>query len=221
MLGHRRAQGQELGVAGRRHQLRVQQVGQQLDPVHQARAGVGEGGAGVDRVDASGAERLDLLPVLHRLRLGVCGGARRHHHDDLGAEALELAPDHLGRVQPGVAGDVLAPGDRDHLGDPEAGDAGRVEALERDHPRRRRAGEGGADRRQAPLEFAAQLVGVRLHARGLAKADHLFQHLAERRNPHFQPISHLGAEYLRPGSYIPKARMADDDPTRSTGWHSR
>ena len=69
--------GGEGGVAGRVHQVRVQQVAEQLDAVDQARAGLGEGGGGVDREDPLGPERGDPLPVLHRLGLGVLDASRR------------------------------------------------------------------------------------------------------------------------------------------------
>ncbi len=138
----------------------------------------------VHRVEPGRAEAGDPLPVLHRLRLCVLDRDFGHDDDDVGAEAFQLAPADGRRVETGVAGDVLAAGDRDHLRDPEAADAGRVEPLQGDHPRRTDPRNGGADRRQAPLELAPQFVGVVFHPRRLAQSHDLFEHLAERGDSH-------------------------------------
>ena len=59
-------------------------------------------------------------------------------------------------------------------------DVGRVEPLERDHPRRARARDGGPHRRQPSLELAAQLVGCLRDPGRLAEPDHVLEHLAQR-----------------------------------------
>ena len=87
-----------------------------------------------------------------------------------GSRPGQLPPADLGRLQPRRPGDVLAAGDRDHLRDPVAADEGRVEPLERDHPRRGRAVDGGAHGRQPALELAAQLVRLRLRSRSPRRA---------------------------------------------------
>jgi hypothetical protein len=158
---------------------------EQLDAVDQARARLGEGGGGIDREDPLGAERGDPLPVLHRLGLGVLDRAGGHHHHDRGVEALQLTPADVGWAEAGVAGDVDAAGDRDHLRDPEAGHPRRVQPLQRDHPRTRRARERRPHRRQPALQFPPQLVRVLLHARCLTQANDLFEYLAERCDSHY------------------------------------
>jgi hypothetical protein len=161
----------------------VEDVAEQLDPVDQPRPRLGECGA-VDRVDAGRAQCRDVLPELHRLRLRVPQRAFRHDQDDVGAQALQLAPADRRRAQPWVPGDVLAAGDRDHLRHPEAGDPRGIQALQRHHPRSAGPGHRRAHDRQPPLELAAHLVGVLFHSRRLAQPHDLFEHLAERRDSH-------------------------------------
>ena len=107
--------------------------------------------------------------------------AAGHRDDDVGAERRTSAPHSTsGRLQARRPGDVLAAGDRDHLRHPVAADVGRVEPLERDHPRARLAPtDGAADRRQPALELAAQLVRRGLDPGRLAEPDHVLEHLAE------------------------------------------
>ncbi|MFT3865846.1 MAG: hypothetical protein QM729_16395 [Solirubrobacterales bacterium] len=95
-----------------------------------------------------------------------------------GRRPASFAPGDFGGRQAGIAGDVLAARDGDHLGYPEARDADRlVEALERDHPRHRRPRDGRAHGRQAALEFPAELVRGLARTGRLAETDDLFQHL--------------------------------------------
>ncbi len=124
-------------------------------------------GPGREKVDAASTANtrrapsgLDPVPVLERLgaRVRRRTSRRASRSTTSGLRPGELAPGDLGRLQPRRPGDVLAAGDRDHLGDPVAADEGRVEPLERDHPRRARSRDGGADRRQPSLQLAAQLV---------------------------------------------------------------
>jgi hypothetical protein len=161
----------------------MEDVAEQLDAVDQPRPRLGEDRA-VERVEAGRPQRRDLLPVLHRLRLRVLGLDLGHHQDDVRPQAGELPPADRRGVEARVPGDVVAAGDRDHLRDPEAADADWVQPLQGDHPRGAGAGDRRLHGRQPPLELAAHLVGVVLHARRLAQPHDLFEHLAERCDSH-------------------------------------
>ena len=66
----------------------MEQVGEQLDAVDQSRTGAREGRGRVDREDALRPERLDLVPVLERLRAGSLRIPTTRHRDrDVGVES--------------------------------------------------------------------------------------------------------------------------------------
>ena len=155
--------------------------GRALEAVDQPRAGAGEIRGGVDRDDARGAERLELVAVVVGLLGGALGVvAARHHDDDLGPGGLDLLPRaplgvlsrHAEHVDPAR---VL-----DHLRRPVAGDVDRVEPLER----------GDADRLARPARPAARgRCATRRPGRGRRprpccrwppRASHVAEHLAER-----------------------------------------
>ena len=109
-----------------------------------------------------GAERGDPLPVLHRLGLGVLEVPSSITITTAALRLGQLAPADLGRVEAGVAGDVDAAGDRDHLRDPEAGRP----AAGRAAPARSPAGWPRRRARRAPSP-AAPPVRRAARARGL------------------------------------------------------
>src|SRR4051794_4251186 len=93
-------------------EARMEQMRQQLDAVDQPRAGARKGGGGVDGEEPVGAEGLEPVAVLQRLRAGVLQVPAAGHRDDqLGREPAQLLPLDLGRLLPGAPGDVPAAGD--------------------------------------------------------------------------------------------------------------
>ena len=136
--------------AGGVDEVGVEQVGEQLGAVDEARAGARVGGGGVDGEDAIGAEGVDP---------GACSSAWAREPSTYmpqgmtttrsGLERGELLPLDLGRLGAGRSGDVLAAGELDHLRDPVAADEGRVEPLQGDDPRPRGARDRGARPRPA------------------------------------------------------------------------
>src|SRR6185312_1410233 len=85
----------------------MEQMGEQLGAVEEARARARVGGGGIDGEGAGGAERLDPLPV----RLGFAPRLLRVHaagHDDdeVGSQRRQPLPLDLGRLRPSRAGDV-------------------------------------------------------------------------------------------------------------------
>ena len=87
----------------------MEEVGDQLDAVDQAGAGVAEACLGGNGVDAGRSEGFDVLPDLHRLGLDVLQVALDHDDHDFGTEAGELAPGDLGGARPGSPATSLPP----------------------------------------------------------------------------------------------------------------
>ena len=82
----------------------VQEVGEQLDPVDEARAGARERRGGVDRDHPLGAERAQPLAAAAGLRGGLVDvEAARHRDDDLGLGGRDLLPVDDARLLPGDA----------------------------------------------------------------------------------------------------------------------
>ena len=164
-----------------REPVRVQDVGEQLEALDQARAGAGEVAGGVDRDDAAGAERRQLLGVrlgLLERALGVV--AARHHDHDLRLRGPHLVPRSLLRVLAGPAEHVEPARVLDQLRRPVAGDEHRVEPLERSDRHRL----GGAHREPHAVDprrrVAHQIDAGVLGVGRLRERSHVAQHLAER-----------------------------------------
>ncbi len=162
------------------HQARVQQVGQQLDAVHQPRAGAREVGRGVHGRDASaqGGQPLGLLEGLLRGPLGAVAAGHRHHHRR--GRGLQLGPSDGARLLAGQAQHVDAAGHLDHLRHPVAAREHRVQPLQRRHRHRLGRGHGVLHVVQPLGGHLHQLLALVGHAGGLGQARHVGQHLADR-----------------------------------------
>ena len=110
----------------------MEDVGEQLQPVDDPRAGAREVRRGVDRDHAARPQRLELVGVGLRLlqrALGVV--AARHHHDDLGRGRGHLLPTARLRRLARQPEHVEAARVLDHLRRPVARAEDRVEPLQR------------------------------------------------------------------------------------------
>ena len=184
--------------------LGVEQVGEQLDAVDQARARARERRGGVDGDDPLGAERAQ--PLAHgraparppRPRRGRRASRRRPP----GRAARELLPGDDARLRPrGRRARRSPPASCDHLRHPVAADEDRVEPLERRDPR-----ACGAPATAAPTASSRpRSVG----AQALARA---------RGSPVASPSARQVVEHLVEGLGVerehPRARSASRRPPR-------
>ena len=100
--GSARRRARSRSRAGPRR-LGVQEVGEQLDPVDEPRAGARERGGGVDRDHPPGAELAQTLAAAARLRGGLVDvEAARHRDDDLGLGGRDLLPGDDARLLAGT-----------------------------------------------------------------------------------------------------------------------
>ena len=135
----------------------MKQVGEQLDPVDQARARARERGGGVDGDDPLGAERAQPLargrgPAPPPRRRRARTASRRRPR---AVAAASLPTSTTRDFSPASPSTSVAAGGRDHLGHPVAADVDRVEPLERRHARARAAPATAArDRREAGAKLA-------------------------------------------------------------------
>ena len=196
-----RAPGGRLG-----HAVGVQDVGEQLEPVDEPRAGPREVRRGVDRDDAPGAERpqpvREQRGLLVRARRVV---AARHADDDLGLGGGDHLPGRVSRVLAGEAEHVLAARHLDELRRPVAGDEDRVEPLQRRHARARRAPRTARRTRVDPRALPGDEVQRRVARPGrLRDRAHVAHRLAEGLRVQRDHLRALGQRLRR--SWRPRRR---------------
>ena len=134
--------------SGALNPIRVEQMGEELGPLDQPRTGAREGGGRVDRPDA--ARRRAPRPARQCLSTSWTGPRAQSQPHGIatttsgpgGASSSQLGGARLLRPRPER---VRAAGDLDHLRHPVAADERRVEPLQREHARPRRAGDRLAD----------------------------------------------------------------------------
>ncbi len=126
-----------MGASGK--MLRVQDVGQKLESVHDPRTGPREVGGRVNRDDLARPEPGELVVVhlgLPIRQVGVIAAWHHDHHVRLGQ--AHLVPGPLLRMLTRRAEDILASGVLDQLRRPMAGRKRRVKPFEGGDPRPRR-----------------------------------------------------------------------------------
>src|SRR5882762_3589351 len=142
----------------------MEEPGEQLHAVRDARPGTAEVRRGVDGVGASGAngpwrDGPERRAVVTRVgaRRGE-GEAARHHEQDVRVQAGQILPRHGERGPPRDPAQQVPAGQRDHLRYPVPRHKRRLEPLEREDAWRAPACDASAHGRDAPLDLAHTLL---------------------------------------------------------------
>ena len=182
---------------------------EQLQPVHQSRAGPGEVSGRVDGHDRARAERGEPLRVgVGLVRRPRCVVAAGHHHHGLGLGRLDLLPRGGPRPLAREAERVLTARKLDHLRDPVTSDVRRVEPLERDRARAGCVLDGLADAVDAGGGLVHQLRALLGHTGGRREIACAGKHLSEGRGVERQDLRHR-VELFGDGADVVRRHRAD------------